>query len=115
MNPTEPKTLRINAEVKLEPHRIVYMQSSANYTFVHTFDKRFLSSRTLKVLNNRLLTGNFVKIRRGLMVNSLYISNINIDKFEPTVELINGLRFSISRRMYFEVMEETKGCHLNFN
>jgi DNA-binding LytR/AlgR family response regulator len=108
MKPNDPQHLRINAEVKLEPHRIVYMQSAANYTYVHTFDKRFLSSRTLKVLNDRLLTGSFLKIRRGLIVNSLYIAEINDDKYDPFVQLISGKRFAISRRLFLEVTGRVK-------
>jgi DNA-binding LytR/AlgR family response regulator len=104
MKNNDPLSLRINTETSLKTNSIVYMQSAANYTCIHTTDRQFLSSRTLKVLNSRLLSGEFVKVRRGLIVNSIYITEINKDKFNPFIQLISGKRFAISRRMYEQVV-----------
>lgn len=101
--------LKVNAQTVLEPQRIVYLQSEANYTYVHTYDKQFLSSRTLKVLSARINNSSFVKIRRGLLVNSLYIANLNDDKQDPFIELISGKRLQISRRLFLGVRRELSG------
>lgn len=98
--------LKVNAQITIEPQKIVYLQSEANYTYVHTYDKLFLSSRTLKVLSARINNNSFVKIRRGLLVNSLYIANLNADKLNPFIELISGKRLPISRRLFLGVRRE---------
>ncbi len=94
------KILKVNAETNLDCSRIVYFKSDINYTYVHTFERAFLSSRTLKVLSSRIDNTKFMKVRRGLVVNKLFISKINLDPFYPFVELVNGERFLISRREY---------------
>jgi two-component system, LytTR family, response regulator len=98
--------LKINAETKLEQQKILYLQSDVNYTYVHTYDKVFLSSRTLKILSARINSASFIKIHRGLLVNTLYIANLNDDKHDPFIELISGERLKISRRMFLGVRRE---------
>ena len=101
--------LKINAETRLDQQNILYLQSDVNYTFVHTYDKVFLSSRTLKILSARINSTSFIKIHRGLLVNTQYIANLNDDKHDPFVVLISGQKLPVSRRMFLGVRQEIGG------
>lgn len=100
--------MKINSETSLNPAEIFFMQSNANYTFVHTENKKFLSSRTLKVLATRIDAECFMKIKRGIIINKSYISGFisNID--EPYILLSNGKMLPVSRRLYATVCEGLK-------
>lgn len=97
--------LKINIETSLHQQQIVYFKSDVNYTYVHTFERAYLSSRTLKVLATRIDCNNFMKIRRGLLVNKLFIAQLNLDQYFPFVEMVNGDRFVLSRRVLKAIKE----------
>lgn len=101
--------MRINTETNLNPAEILFLQSNANYTFVYTANKKYISSRTLKVLATRIDTQNFMKIKRGLIINKDYIANFHNDVDEPYLMLTNGKRLPISRRLYAGVCESLNG------
>ena len=100
--------MKINTETNLNPSEIVFMQSNANYTFVHTENKRYISSRTLKVLATRIDAKCFMKIKRGILINKNYIAGFisNID--EPYILLSNGKILPVSRRLYAAVCKGLK-------
>ncbi len=95
--------LNITSKVVVPTNSILYLQSASNYTLVFTYDKEFLFSKTLKIIQSRISNEKFLKIRRGLVVNKLYISSINLNSSCPFVELINGRIFPISRRLQVEI------------
>lgn len=83
---------------------IMYLESSWNYTYVHTIQKPLLSSRTLKTFSNRIDHNSFIKINRGIMINISHIQDINAERKDAFVQLKNGKTLPISRRMYNEVV-----------
>ncbi len=108
LEPFNYQRMKINPETNLNPAEIFFMQSNANYTFVHTENKKFLSSRTLKVLTSRIDAENFMKIKRGILINKNFISDFNNNIDEPYVLLKNGKKLPVSRRLYALVCEDLK-------
>ncbi len=92
--------MRINTEITLNPTEIVFLQSMANYTWVHTFDKKYISSRTLKVLATRIEADYFLKTKRGILININHITYFNCDEDDAFVTLSNGKKLPISRRQF---------------
>jgi DNA-binding LytR/AlgR family response regulator len=92
----------------IEPVKVVYLQSSANYTYIHTNEYEFLSSRTLKVWESKPNFQNFLRINRGLVINKSALSKINLDKHNPYVILSCGTKLAISRRRLAFVTEQLK-------
>ena len=95
--------MRINTEVTVNPTDILFLQSIANYTWVHTIDKKYISSRTLKVLATRIDAKKFIKTKRGILINITHITYFNSDEFDAFVTLSNGQKLPISRRQYSSV------------
>jgi DNA-binding LytR/AlgR family response regulator len=96
--------MRINTETQLNQTDILFMQSMANYTMVHTLERKYLSSRTLKVMTARIDPEMpFIKIKRGLLINKQYIEKFNDDVDEAYVLLVNGKKLPISRRLFTKV------------
>jgi DNA-binding LytR/AlgR family response regulator len=91
---------RINSKVNIIPSQITHLVSNLNYTFIYTSGSQHLHTKTLKIVSERLKNINFLKVRRGLMVNTDYINHINYNKLNPYIELSNGAKFLISRRVY---------------
>jgi two-component system, LytTR family, response regulator len=98
--------MRINTETNINPSEIMFLQSSANYTMVHTVSKKYISSRTLKVLATRIDQSDFLKIKRGLIINKTYIQNFNALKDDAFVTLSNGQVLPVSRRLFEFVKAE---------
>jgi two-component system, LytTR family, response regulator len=83
-----------NKPQDLPIERILYLEANINYTIIHTIDgKRFLSSRTLKVYEDRL--PQFIRANKKELLNRNYIQkSANSD----IIILSNGNEISISRR-----------------
>lgn len=99
----DSESMRINSEINVNQEEILYFQSVINYTWVHTADRKYISSRTLKVLATRVDADKFIKAKRGLLINLQYIKEFNDDKDEPFVLLTNGRKLPISRRQFTQV------------
>ena len=97
--------LRLTGQIKIETTKIIYLQSVWNYTYVHTQEKQHLSSHTLKSLSSKINLDSFIKIHRGLLINTSYIHEINRERKDPFVVLKNGKVLPISRRKYNEVVD----------
>lgn len=85
---------------------IIYLQSAANYTQLHTTAGWWLSSYTLKIVLARLQASQYLLVRRGLAINKMYISHIHTDRYDPYVLLHTGQRIGISRRQ-LKLIKET--------
>lgn len=99
----EPKIKVANKTVVVQSE-IMYLESAWNYTYVHTINKQLVSSRTLKLFSARVDSNVFIKINRGLLINVSFIEDINTEKKDAFVQLKNGKKLPISRRMYNEVI-----------
>lgn len=103
---TNQTALTINKKVVVPTQNILYLQASSNYTMVFTYDKKFLFSKTLKIMESRISSEKFMKISRGLVINKLYITDISLGNISPYVQLINGSIFPISRRLQVKLRNE---------
>jgi two-component system, LytTR family, response regulator len=99
----EPK-IKVASKTLVVQSEIMYLESAWNYTCVHTVKKQLVSSRTLKLFSTRVDANNFIKINRGLLINVSFIQDINAEKKDAFVQLKNGKKLPISRRMYNEVI-----------
>jgi two-component system, LytTR family, response regulator len=99
----EPK-IKVASKTLVVQSEIMYLESAWNYTCVHTVKKQLVSSRTLKLFSARVDANNFIKINRGLLINVSFIEDINTEKKDAFVQLKNGKKLPISRRMYNEVI-----------
>ncbi len=78
---------------------IVYLEGDRNYTVIHTFDQKIISSKTLQVLQDRLEETAFVRINKGILLNLSFIkSHRRLSARWLEVEISNGRRFVASRR-----------------
>lgn len=59
----------------LAPHEILYLESNINYTQIYLVNgQTFLSSTTLKIIENRLLAHhNFMRVNHGCIINQDYL------------------------------------------
>lgn len=99
----EPK-IKVASGTLVVQSEIMYLESAWNYTCVHTVKKQLVSSRTLKLFSTRVDANVFIKINRGLLINVSFIQDINAEKKDAFVQLKNGKKLPISRRMYNEVI-----------
>ena len=95
---------RINRKVRIIASQLIHLVSNLNYTYIFTLESQHLHTKTLKIVTERLKGINFFKVRRGLMVNKEFINRINYNKINPYVELNNGVKFLISRRVFKDLM-----------
>lgn len=97
MNPSN--TLRLTSRNIIPSNEILYLKSDINYTIVHTVDNRkHISGFTLKLLEKRILNTAFLRINKGLLINSNYINEVTKREKEVFVTLQNGEMLPVSRR-----------------
>jgi two-component system LytT family response regulator len=98
--------LRLTSRNIIPTNDIIYLESDWNYTVVYTLDNsRYVSGFTLKVLEKRIADSNFLRINRGLLINSQYIRRLCSDKKEAFVMMKNGEMLPVSRRKYDLIKE----------
>ncbi len=83
-----------NKPFNLPAEEVVFLESKTNYTLINCKSgKKFLSSRTLKIHENRLQS--FIRINRSILLNKSYIIGLR----NGSIIYINtGQNFKISRR-----------------
>ena len=102
--------LRLNSQNIIPKSDILYLESDWNYTVVYTRDNsKHVSSFTLKILEKRLSDNSFLRINRGLLINSQHIRQLSSVKKEAFVLMENGEVLPVSRRKY----DLLKGCISN--
>ena len=57
------------AFVKVKIEDISYAEAQDNYTFIHTTQKKYLLSSTLKLVEERLRPWDFIRIHRSYLIN----------------------------------------------
>lgn len=78
----------------LSTDKILLLKANINYTIIHTTDgQEFVSSRTLKVYENKL--SEFIRANRNELLNKNHI----ISFYNPNIVVLsNGVEISVSRR-----------------
>lgn len=95
--------MRISSTEQIDPSEIIFLKAEINYTSIILTHKKILSSRTLKIMMERLNSALFVKISRGVVVNKNFVKAYNNDKLDAYVTLANNETFAISRKRFAEV------------
>lgn len=106
MNPKSKNTLRFlkgKREHRVKAKDIVRLEGKTNYTFVHTEEQSFLSSKTLKEFQLKLNSNDFIRTHKSHIVNRVHVRSTHIDKGQGMVELTTGEKVEISRRRLSEV------------
>ncbi len=85
---------------------LIYCTASGNYTWLHFEDgTKYLLTRTLKTLEERLPAQLFIRIHHHSLVNKMHImqyTNAGVN----TVRMINGEELEVSRRNQRKLREE---------
>lgn len=87
---------------------IVALRSVQNYTeIIHINGKKFLFSRTLKIVAQRLAASEqFFRVSRGSVVNLSQISYYSKNDFSLEIHLSNGEVEVVSRRRQMDFLTE---------
>lgn len=94
-----PKRLRAKLlQLKSQSRQIAYIQADGNYSVVHyKGEKCEWICYTLKECENALQKRMFIRCNRSFLVNSHYISKVNLKK-QLSITLRRGIKIDISRR-----------------
>ncbi|RYU94443.1 hypothetical protein EWM59_16725 [Emticicia agri] len=91
------KTLYVTKKVQVLIDNIRYLQADINYTTIFTCQKEnIISTTTIKRLNDKLDSDNFIRINKKIIINRVFIRNYSFDNNK--IILDNGEIFSLSRR-----------------
>ncbi|MDP5120957.1 MAG: LytTR family transcriptional regulator [Spirosomaceae bacterium] len=91
--------LNLNQHKQIPFFRIIYLESDANYTYVHTTTaKKALSSYTIGVLYKQLDKHMFYRANRKLVFNLHFVEEIWYDGEYVFLNLVTGKEVALSRR-----------------
>jgi DNA-binding LytR/AlgR family response regulator len=89
----QPKIIRTLPKGKT----IILLESDNNYTIIHLSDgKRILSGYNLKFYEHCTDHQTFIRPNRSVMINRMFVANINFKEFALTLN--DGRKIVISRR-----------------
>lgn len=92
-----------------EPHTITHLEADGNCTLLHfTNGSRYLDTRTLKVYEDMLDPGMFLRVHRSHLINLTQLSEYLRDDGHWAV-LKDGARVPIARERVQAFMEATRG------
>ena len=89
--------------VKIKLVDIIYLEADANYTQVHTRDKKFVIRATLKELEGKLDPNRFARIHKSFLINLEEIDGIQAESVH-----IAGKEIPISRNQYSWLLHQIK-------
>lgn len=88
------KTISVNRK-EVNIHQIMYLKADINYTrFVMNSGREMVSSYTLQKFGEQLPAQQFIRINRGIILNSNFVKRID----NAEITLINNDVFLVSRR-----------------
>lgn len=85
---------------KVELKDILYIESTGNYVFIHTPEKKIMAYLTLKGLETQIPPGDFIKVHQSFLV-----SFSKIDAIEGNTIKIKGRTVPISRNYKDTLMD----------
>ncbi len=89
--------------VKLKLKEIIYFEADANYTHVHTKDKKFVIRSILKELEGKLDAKRFVRVHKSYLINLGEIDSIQSESVQ-----IAGKEIPISRNQYSWLLHQIR-------
>ncbi len=84
---------------KVKTDNILYLEGSNNYTIVHTPDKKYVISQTLKKVAESMNPEQFIRIHKSAIINLP-----KIDEIVDAHVVINGIKISIGRTYRRDMM-----------
>ena len=85
---------------------ILYFEASDDFVFIHTKDKRYTKSRTMKYFQSQLDEKQFVRIHRSYIVNVFRIQKIEqYDKDNHIAVIDNNTKLKVSKSGYKQLKE----------
>ena len=95
-----------NRFIKIPVEKIVRLQGDCNYTVVHTENKQYVSSRTLKHFEGILDKNFFVRVHKSHIVNMRHVKAIGVQLPNSKIKFEEGNPVEVSRRKLKEVVEK---------
>lgn len=89
----------------LDPRDVTRLHSSDKYTMVRHGGEELVLDESLATLEDKLAGYDFVRVHRGELVNIAHVRAIVSDAGETWVELSDGQRASVSRRLAPELRQ----------
>ena len=80
---------------------IQYVEASGNYSVIYVDKNKFVSNLTFRYIDSLLPKELFVHVHRSFILNTRYLSNINIENNEIVMENGNTLPISRSKKQAF--------------
>ena len=100
----------VGSRKKMPMHRIVRLEGEGNYTVFHFADgSQLMVSMTLKKMENRLSPRVFVRPHKKNIINLMYLADIQPDRQQMSVGLLNGNWVEVSRRKVSLFIKQVKG------
>lgn len=95
-----------NSFVTIHIDKIIRLEGDCNYTVVHTQNKKYVSSRTLKHFQGILDESYFVRVHKSHIVNMKHVRGLDVQSNSSTVAFDEGSNIEVSRRKLKEVTEK---------
>lgn len=100
------KTVHIGSWLHVPPNSIKLLKADVNYTQIYFFDQsQQVVATTLKTLESRLSSKDFLRVNRKEMVNKEFVKTYRITKDKDYVVLKDGSTLSPSRRGKYALRE----------
>lgn len=72
--------------ISFDLRKITYVRSEGNYCFIHTDNRKVAIRSSLKNVQEKFESENFIQIHRAFLINILYVSNVLVG--ENRVEIL---------------------------
>jgi len=92
----------------LEVERVVYVSADGDYSRVHTFDRSYLSTASLRELEESLPSDRFVRVHRSYLVNLAKVSavrRVEPDRLRLALDDAERTELDVARRQTRRVRE----------
>ncbi len=97
--------LKDNGKIKIIPtQQVQYFEAADDYVKIHTADGVFLKNKTMQFFEQKMDTGNFVRIHRSYLVNIHLISRIEPYEKDSHLAILSiGVRLPVSKTGYVKL------------
>ena len=93
-----------NRLVTIPIDKIIRLEGDCNYTVVHTQNKKYVSSRTLKYFEEILDKKSFVRVHKSHLINMQFMKEVQPSNSE--IKFDEGKPIEVSRRKLKYVVEK---------
>ena len=91
-----------NSFIKIDLAKVNYIQADRNYSYIFTKEKKYIIVCTLKKIEEKLSSFNFIRIHRSYLINLLKIDEVN-DKYvvvsKKTIPLSKSFKIGLLDRL----------------